>query len=64
LSLLRSVTVKVGPPRALYVPDYFFGFPLGEVNNPTLQKSIMKAAFALLSRNDVPVLEDYLGERV
>ena len=54
ISLLREITEKIRPPRALFVP-----FPLGEHNNSELQTRIMRAAFALLSRNDCPVLETF-----
>lgn len=60
ISLLREITEKIRPPRALFVP-YPLGFPLGEPNNPPLQLRIMRAAFALLSRNDMPVLENLVN---
>jgi len=49
VTLLTEVTGRVAPPRALAV-DRPLGYPLGEPNNPDLQKSIMLAAFELLSR--------------
>ena len=58
LSLLREITEKIQPPRALYVP-FPLGYPLGEPNNIELQTRVMQAAFGLLSRNDVPVLETF-----
>jgi len=51
ISLLLDVTRKVDPPRVLAV-DCPLGYPLGEPNNPVLQKRIMLAALELLS---VPV---------
>ena len=60
ISLLREITEKIQPPRALFVP-YPLGYPLGEANNPVLQLRIMRAAFALLSRTDVPVLETFVN---
>jgi hypothetical protein len=57
ISLLREITEKIRPPRALFVP-FPLGYPLGEPNNPNLQVRIMRAAFSLLSRSDIPVLED------
>jgi hypothetical protein len=48
------------PPRALFVP-YKLGFPLGEPNNSALQHRIIAAAFALLARNEVPLIEDFQG---
>ena len=56
ISLLKEITEKIKPPRALFVP-FPLGYPLGEPNNPELQTQVMRAAFALLARNDVPVLE-------
>jgi hypothetical protein len=35
------------------------GYPLGEPNNADLQTRIIKAAFALLSRKDCPLLESF-----
>ena len=58
LSLLREITSKIRPPRALFVP-FPLGYPLGQPNNPTLQTRIMRSAFALLARDDIPVLEDF-----
>ncbi len=59
ISLLREITEKTRPPRALFVP-YPLGYPLGEPNNPDLQTRIMQAAFALLPRTDAPVLESFV----
>ena len=59
ISLLREITEKIRPPRALLVP-YPLGYPLGEPNNPDLQTRIMQAAFALLPRTDAPVLESFV----
>ena len=36
ISLLREITEKIRPPRALFVP-YPLGYPLGEPNNSELQ---------------------------
>ncbi len=47
ISLLLAVTARVEPPRVLAV-DRPLGYPLGEPNNPELQKRIMLAAFELL----------------
>ena len=44
-----EITTQVEPPRVLVV-DRPLGFPLGEPNNPELQKSIMLAALALLTQ--------------
>jgi len=58
ISLLREITEKIRPPRALFVP-FPLGYPLGEPNNPDLQANVMRAAFALLPRDDCPVLETF-----
>ncbi|HZS09906.1 MAG TPA: hypothetical protein VFD58_34080 [Blastocatellia bacterium] len=59
ISLLREVTDVIRPPRALSVP-YPMGFPLGEPNNPPLQHRVIAAALALLKRDDVPIIEDFM----
>ncbi len=58
ISLLREITEKIRPPRALFVP-FPLGYPLGEANNPALQRRIIHAALTLLPRTDTPVLESY-----
>jgi hypothetical protein len=58
ISLLREITEKTRPPRALFVP-FPLGYPLGEPNNADLQTRIMRAAFELLSCNDCPVLKSF-----
>jgi len=58
ISLLREITEKIRPPRALFVP-HPLGYPLGEPDNPNLQTRMMRAAFALLPRTEVPVLENF-----
>ena len=58
ISLLHEVTDVIRPPRALFVP-YRLGFPLGEPDNPALQHRIISSALLLLTRNDVPVIEDF-----
>lgn len=58
LSVLREITEKVRPSRALFVP-YPLGYPLGEPNNAELQTRIICTAFALLPRTDFPVLESF-----
>jgi hypothetical protein len=52
ISLLREITEKVRPPRALEVP-YGFGFPLGRANDVGLQHKILKAALDMLERVEV-----------
>lgn len=58
ISLLREITEKIKPARALFVP-FPLGYPLGEPNNAELQTRVMRAAFALLARNDIPVLKTF-----
>jgi D-proline reductase (dithiol) PrdB len=49
VTVLTEITERVRPPRALAV-DRPLGYPLGEPNNPELQKRIMIAALELLFR--------------
>lgn len=58
ISVLREITEKIHPPRALSVP-FPLGYPLGEPENAELQTRILRAMFALLPRNDFPVLESF-----
>jgi hypothetical protein len=58
LTMLPEVTRKVRPPRALSVP-WPLGFPLGAPNDVALQRKVLIALLALLSRTDVPVLESF-----
>jgi hypothetical protein len=58
--MLAKITEKIRPPRALTVP-YPLGFPLGEANNPVLQTDILRQLLALLEREDVPVLEEFVA---
>jgi D-proline reductase (dithiol) PrdB len=57
--MLLEVTRKVNPPRALFV-DYPLGYPLGEPDNPTLQRLVIKRTLNLLeSRAPLPILADF-----
>jgi hypothetical protein len=59
---LRGVAKKIQPPRALWVP-FDHGYPLGEPNNPELQKSVLRQTFALLDeQGPPPILKDYIAE--
>ena len=59
---LREVAERIHPPRALWVP-FEHGYPLGEPNNPELQKSVLRQALALLKDpGPPPVLKDYVAE--
>jgi hypothetical protein len=56
ISLLREVTERVNPPRALVV-DRPLGYPLGAAHDITLQKRIVIAALVLLAH---PVRESLI----
>lgn len=57
--MLRELTQKVRPPRALYVP-FPFGYPLGEPDRPAVQAEIITAALDLLKEPvPAPLLRDY-----
>ncbi len=58
VSLLRGVTEVNRPPRALFVP-YPLGYPFGRPNDAALHHRIIRQALGLLSRADVPVLEEF-----
>lgn len=58
VTMLREVTAKVDPPRALFV-DTPLGYPLGYGDDPVLRESIIRAALGLLGRDDLPVLEEF-----
>jgi hypothetical protein len=58
ISLLREVTDRLRPPRALFVP-YPLGIPLGEPGNQSLQHRIISKALSLLQRIDTPIFEEF-----
>ena len=60
LQLLRDVALRVGPPRALFVP-FPHGYPLGAPNAPELQHRVLDAALNLLEDSSLtpPVLLDF-----
>jgi hypothetical protein len=59
ITLLREVTGRVEPPRALAV-DRPLGYPLGAPHDAALQKRIILAALELLSRPvSGPLLVDF-----
>lgn len=58
ISLVREHAAQMRPPRALWVP-FMFGRPLGAPNDAGFQREVLRAALALLERDDVPVLEDF-----
>jgi D-proline reductase (dithiol) PrdB len=55
VTLLREITERVAPPRALFV-DFPFGYPLGAPNDAALQKQIVLFAFALLNESVPPAI--------
>jgi hypothetical protein len=61
ISLLREVTSVIRPPRALFVP-FPMGHPLGAPNDAPLQHQIIAPALGLLERDDVPILEEFIGK--
>jgi hypothetical protein len=60
IQLLRNVTKRVRPPRALFVP-FRHGYPLDAPLNPARQHAVIEAALRLLEISDLhpPVLVDY-----
>jgi D-proline reductase (dithiol) PrdB len=59
ITVLREVTERVAPPRALFV-DLPLGYPLGAPDDPALQTRIILSALALLSESvPPPVLRDF-----
>jgi D-proline reductase (dithiol) PrdB len=59
VTLLREITERVDPPRAIFV-NYPLGYPLGVPNNPALQTEIILATLGLLVE-DVPpaIIRDF-----
>ena len=55
VTLLREVTERVGPPRALFV-DRPFGYPLGAPNDAPLQTVIVMALLSLLKEGVPPAV--------
>jgi hypothetical protein len=55
VSLLREITKRVAPPRALFV-DYPLGYPLGTPDDDILQTRIILAAFRLLAERIPPAI--------
>jgi len=58
ITMLPAITHKIRPPRALSVP-YPLGFPLGEPNNPALQRRVLRALLQRTQRTDVPLLSEF-----
>lgn len=60
IQLLRLVTEKVRPPRALAVP-FRHGYPLDSPNDPAKQRAVLEAALSLLAHKSLqpPAIVDY-----
>ena len=58
ISMVREHTLKVKPPRALFVP-FPYGHALGRPNDPALQHRVLRAALGLLAAPAGPVLVDF-----
>lgn len=62
ISLVRMHTEKVQPPRALWVP-FELGRPLGNPQDPVLQRRVLEQALSLLEVDEGPVvLVDFVHE--
>lgn len=63
ITLLRKITERVAPPRALFV-DFPLGYPLGIPNNPALQTEIVLATLGLLAEGVPPaIIRDFASVR-
>jgi hypothetical protein len=58
ISLIREQAENVRAPRMLHC-QFPLGRPLGIPDDPDFQHDVIRRAFALLARTDVPVLEDH-----
>ena len=60
VQLLRLVTEKVRPPRALFVP-FRHGYPLDSPNDPEKQRAVISAALNLIANPDLkpPAIVEY-----
>jgi hypothetical protein len=58
ISMVREHTLKVKPPRALFVP-FPFGYALGRPDDPALQHRVLRAVLDLLAEPAGPVLRDF-----
>lgn len=56
--MVREHAARVKPPRALFVP-FYFGFALGQPDDPAYQHRVLRAAFDLLQAEAGPVLADF-----
>jgi len=58
LSLVRRQAENIKAPRFLHC-EFPLGRPLGRPGDAAFQTDVLRRAFALLDRSDVPVLEDH-----
>jgi len=65
IQLLRFVTERVRPPRALFVP-FRHGYPLDTPGDPPRQHAVIEAAVRLLEDPELrpPALVDYAASSV
>ncbi len=52
LQFMKEIALKVGPPRALWVP-FPHGFALGKPRDHAGQQKVLVAALSLLTRQDI-----------
>ncbi len=60
MSLVREHTVKIKPPRAVWVP-FPFGMSIGHRNDVTEQRAVLELAFSTLDAPTGPVLVDFVA---
>ena len=58
ISIVRRQAENIKAPRFLHC-EFPLGRPLGKPNDVPFQLDVIRRAFALLDRTDVPVIEDY-----
>lgn len=58
IALVREHAERVKPPRALWVP-FYFGYALGNPDDPEFQHQVISAALSTLDAESGPVLIDY-----
>jgi len=64
IQLLRLVTEKVRPPRALCVP-FRHGYPLDSPNDPQKQHAVLAAALSLFENQELkpPAIVDFRSKQ-
>lgn len=63
LSIVREQAENIKAPRFLHV-EFPLGRPLGKPHDADFQTEVLRSAFSLLQRNDVPLIEDFGGEPI